>query len=370
MSSRPSQRDLATHCGLSLGTVSMALRNHPSIARQTRERVAKAAAEIGYRANPLVQVLMAQLKARRPASPGNRIAYVVQSPKGVLEDGRAGFFEGAREAAQELGFTLDRFVFGDNGISLDRLADILRARGIHGVVFGPIDQNHQLPSNLDLTGFAMSAIGYDPFGSELHHVIVDDYHNLTVAINTAIRLGYRRLALVIHPDADAASHYALSAALLVEHVLLKNHRELVLDRLPLNEKLIRGWLNRWRESAILLSPSPAALRAACASGKRCPEDFGFIQVKDRRYCEEDISKICTHEPELGKAAVELVVEQLYANFYKKPTYPKKVTIPGLWHEGLTTREQKPATPKTTHQRARTRSQSSAGNRSTRNETRR
>ena len=59
---------VAERAGFSRATVSRALRNHPGIPEATRQRVVDAAAALGYRPNPLVAALMAQLHTGRSAS--------------------------------------------------------------------------------------------------------------------------------------------------------------------------------------------------------------------------------------------------------------------------------------------------------------
>ncbi|MEO1793428.1 MAG: LacI family DNA-binding transcriptional regulator [Pseudomonadota bacterium] len=54
---RTSLKELSAHLGLSAGTVSRALNDYSDISAGTRERVRKAAAELGYTANPLARRL-------------------------------------------------------------------------------------------------------------------------------------------------------------------------------------------------------------------------------------------------------------------------------------------------------------------------
>ncbi|HOS42311.1 MAG TPA: LacI family DNA-binding transcriptional regulator, partial [Armatimonadota bacterium] len=42
------QRDVAEHCGVTVGTVSLALREDPRISRATTQRIQAAAKELGY----------------------------------------------------------------------------------------------------------------------------------------------------------------------------------------------------------------------------------------------------------------------------------------------------------------------------------
>ena len=64
--------DLARHCGLSEGTVSRALNNYPDIATKTRERVQKAARQLGY----------------QPSSTARRLARGVVETVGFVLPGR------------------------------------------------------------------------------------------------------------------------------------------------------------------------------------------------------------------------------------------------------------------------------------------
>ncbi len=57
--SRITQRDIARHLGVHVSKVSLALRRHSSIPADTRERVEKAARDLGYRQDPALTALMA-----------------------------------------------------------------------------------------------------------------------------------------------------------------------------------------------------------------------------------------------------------------------------------------------------------------------
>lgn len=64
---RPTIREVAREAGVSVATVSYALRRHEAIPEPTRQRVAAAAARLGYRRNPAFAALGA-LAHRHAAS--------------------------------------------------------------------------------------------------------------------------------------------------------------------------------------------------------------------------------------------------------------------------------------------------------------
>ncbi len=58
---------VAKRAGVHVTTVSLALRNHPSLPEHTKERIRALAAEMGYRPDPSLRALMAYRKRQRHA---------------------------------------------------------------------------------------------------------------------------------------------------------------------------------------------------------------------------------------------------------------------------------------------------------------
>src|SRR6202453_1900722 len=68
MDGAPTIKTLAKMAGVSNATVSLALRNHPRIRPQERARIQRIATEAGYKPNPLVSHLFAQLRLSKTAA--------------------------------------------------------------------------------------------------------------------------------------------------------------------------------------------------------------------------------------------------------------------------------------------------------------
>ena len=72
---------LAAHCGISTATASRALSGHPNVRPQVREKVRAAAERLGYKRNPLVGTLMAQVRGARTCNFAGNLAIVhIASP--------------------------------------------------------------------------------------------------------------------------------------------------------------------------------------------------------------------------------------------------------------------------------------------------
>lgn len=135
MKVRTTIRDVARALGVSHTTVSMALRNDPRILPATRQKVNQAAVRLGYRSDPIVSELMAQLRASRARSNEVPLAFLTAWPtrdgwRKVMD--HVDFFKGALARATELGYGLDEFWLREPGMTPQRMTSILRTRGIRG----------------------------------------------------------------------------------------------------------------------------------------------------------------------------------------------------------------------------------------------
>src|SRR5437870_5042185 len=107
--SRPTLRSLAAEAGVSLTTMSFALRNSREVSAATRTRLQRLARVRGYRSNPLVTALFSQVRTRQPQGGHQVIAYLnTWWPRSAWEtcSTKTGQFRGAAARAAELGFRL------------------------------------------------------------------------------------------------------------------------------------------------------------------------------------------------------------------------------------------------------------------------
>src|SRR5690242_15489714 len=126
-SGEPNIRAIAKRSGFSRTTVSLALRNHPKIPEETREKIKTVAKEMGYRPNPMVSVLMSQLQKSKKQQ--STIGFLISSQnlqQWRRENGlEMELFEGARKRAADLGYELEPFSVAESGMTSQRLNKIL-----------------------------------------------------------------------------------------------------------------------------------------------------------------------------------------------------------------------------------------------------
>lgn len=325
-------KHVAHAAGVSVMTVSLALRRDPSIPAPTRERVLAAAAKLGYRRNPLVSALMAGLRGWHPrGQEAHVIAYVESYPANATPQQTGSlrrFRNGAAEGAARHGYRLQTFRLGEGGLSEARLEQVLTARGIRGVVFAPFPQtNSALTQRWE--NHALATMGFSLARPPLHRAVNHQIHSIRLALAELLALGYRRvgLAMTRHEDARVERNW-LSSVLLAQHENAGTDRSFPLffeDRIE--RRALQAWLRRERPEVVVSTEEgvPAMIgrtRVGFAHMHLTPEQAGS-------------SGIDQNNERVGAAAVDLVVEQLHGNSFGVPENPKTVLIEGRWVAGTT-----------------------------------
>lgn len=109
---QPTMAEVAKAAGVSKNTVSLALHGSPRVSEETRRRVLKTAESMGYRLNPTVAHLMAQL--RQSQSPGFQATLAIVNAHETADAFTAhrtipSYVLGCRRRARQLGYELDEF---------------------------------------------------------------------------------------------------------------------------------------------------------------------------------------------------------------------------------------------------------------------
>jgi LacI family transcriptional regulator len=324
---------VARAAGVSLATVSYALRAHPKIPPATRERVAAAAGALGYRPNPRVAGLMAHIRGAHVRPRAERIAFVwVHTSRRVAAENpylRA-VFKGAAARAERLGFALEEFWTDDPGMTEPRLQEIILARGIAGVLLSPVlTPETSLALEWDWSRLAAVVIGNVTWTPELHHVGHHHFQAMRTVMQELAKLGCRRPAAVVDAVIDERAKHAWTGAFFANHPEPSAARDL-LHRL--DGKAPRGlaaWLDRSDTDALIVSaPGQLAAPGVAAACRR-----KRLHVATLRWSADlppSLAGIDQCDDLLGAQAVELLIAQLHHNERGPPRHPGMMLFPGRW----------------------------------------
>lgn len=325
--------DIGRAAGVSVSTVSLALRNSPLISLATRTRVQAMADRLGYVPDPQLSRLMSYLHRPSAMKQAGTLAYVTAfDPPDAWRSVPVWcrYFAGARRRAEELGYKVEEFPMCTPGMSPKRLSRVLRTRGISGIVVAPLPEGtHRLV--LEWERFSAVAIGLSLWEPGHHSFVHHHLASMTTALRRARAYGYRRLALVLQPNHDLRVQRHWSAAYLAEQREAGlTAADMIFDRLDQPAEFV-DWFRR-RRPDVLIGDNLVAARILDEAGYRLPGDCGFIVLNLAGF-EKGFAGIDQCSESIGAAAITRLVASLHQNESGVPAKPEVTLVPGIWVNG-------------------------------------
>jgi LacI family transcriptional regulator len=331
-------------------TVSLALRGHSKISPATRDRIRALAEERGYRPNPLVQTLMANLRSTRPANYHSTLAWITAFP---TRDSwshhwvHKHYHRGAVARAATLGYKIETFWALAPRMTGAALTRMLRARGIRGLIIPPV-ATPGTRLDIEWEHFSCATIGYSFSEPRLHRAAANLPEGMSRALAECERLGFKRIGFAIPANTDARVNHSWLATYLAWQQFIPEPSRLPVLLVPGRlEEPLPGWLRTHRPD-VIISPNAEFLSWLPNLGKRIPEDISLVtlSLSEGESGAAHVSGISQNNLTIGEAAVDLVVSQLQHNERGVPAYPHVVLTDGRWSEGRTLQTAQPAVKKT------------------------
>ena len=337
------QSDIAGALGVSVSTVSRALKNDPAISEKRRQSIQAMAETMGYRPNPLAATL-AQWKwnAPRPVVHSS-LAWLNLWPDPTWPH-RVGEFakyhDGASAAAEKLGYHIEEFVVNSR-LTPANLEKVLIARGITGIFVPP------QKSSPDWAGFHWDNFSIVRFGRSCvtprsHLVTSDQVATTLLAFREIEARGYRRIGFV-------TAGWALRRGALVKAGALLYQSELPQDRQipPLSfEEANAAWEDRYPRYVAALARwmktnKPDAIFTDVGELRKILSDAGHAVPKDvalasySAFDGDADAGIDQNASEIGRVGALLMVSLINTHDRGLPAIPREILVPGRWVDGGT-----------------------------------
>jgi len=333
---RPTMHTIAAHAGVAPSTVSRALVNHPSIPKETCERIQALASSLGYRPNPLVSALM---QARRnPQGLRDQTTVVLLSGYTSAEAQHLPyvrrFADAARSRAESLGYRIE-WMHVASEADAQRIDKLLQVRGVQGVLIGLFPGvGISLPMSWDRYAFA--AIGLNVAHPIGHRAENDQGQAIDLAMDNVQTRGYSKVGLVMQVNPQVMTEARFRRTFIDRQKMLGVNPIPPLEMPELTRDRFDAWFTRHRPDCILSGHLEVLKwlerkRAKRPIGFVCTdlhlESFADPQAADR------VAGVIQNYEAVGAAAFDLVEEALRHNSRGIPEAKKLLTIESMWKDG-------------------------------------
>lgn len=335
----PSYVDIARLAGVSQMTVSLALRDHPTLPESTRLRIKRIAAEIGYRPDPNIGRMLSYIRGRRESRSTPSVAYLhamqTDSNFGPSRS-RQRMLEGARARCEALGFRIDEFWLNQDGLTPARMCSILQTRGVEGILVPPFPATLER-FDFDWRPFSAISTSHSSEFLGLDLVSTNRQQTINLAMEQLRQRGYRRPGLILDGERDRRTgHNILSQFLWHRSLRPKSRGPEVLFMPAVDRRTLAGWLRRERPD-VVLSLGDEVLTMLEQLGHAVPEDIGYLSLSTGSHLARLVSGIDEGPDRIGATAIDLLAAKILHFERGRPETRKLVLIDGTWREGTTLR---------------------------------
>jgi LacI family transcriptional regulator len=337
-SRRITMSDVAREAGVHQTSVSLALRNDPRLPLETRERLRALAKRMGYRPDPMLSALNFYRSSQGLAKAQPSMAFLMRSrakrsANVFFADDL--FLKGARRACERLGYRLVPFQIANAPGEGMRLSQIIRSRGIGGVIMASLDINLR-SLEMEWDHFSALCIESQHLGLSLHTVGNNQTAITRLAVRRMHELGYRRIGLAVGAVEEASLGKPFGAGYMVEvhaHASLTHIPPLLLrsNDEPTMSSWLRDWIRGHRIDAVLSNWSnmPELLRVA---GFAAPAKVGLATL-DHNPVRGAGAGIRQSHSVVGERAVEGLALLMKTNQRGQIRLPNMTFVDGRWEDG-------------------------------------
>lgn len=337
-------QDVAAKAGVSISTASRTLSGAVNVSKAAQARVQAAAAALGYRHNPLLGEVMRATRRGLANHHLGTLAYI--TPFDDVEEWRATptlcrHWSAARDQAARFGFGMTEFALTSHGMTARRLGEILRARGISGILLAAFPKD---PFELVLPWehFATVPVGHMVQNPQLDCVVSDHTQAVLLSGRVLAARGYKRIGLAMESYQNSITNHGWAngyAALPAENPALAAIPPLLPERMT--AAAFTDWVRKHRVDCVLTlstfrnvaNPMREWLRDA---GLSCPRDVGLVSL-DVTSETSSWAGIDQNSDEIGRAAVDLVLSKVRAGERGIPKVRRSLLVHCQWREGNTVR---------------------------------
>ncbi|WP_423147096.1 LacI family DNA-binding transcriptional regulator [Rubrolithibacter danxiaensis] len=321
--------DIARELNTTASTVSRALKNHPSISVQMKERVKSTAERLSYRQNKIASSLR---------SGRSHIIGVIIPSADVSFFGSV--VHGIERVARSNGYNVLLFQSNEStAYELEGVEALLQSR-VDGILASPAKETADYGHFIEIKKRNVPLILFDRADDNLSvpSVVIDDYRGAFMATEHLIQQGYKRIAHIsgqqhikifterLRGYTDALKHYSLD----IDDNLIASGKVSIESGKECTMELLNKENPPDAIFAVEDFTAFGAIQALKESGIRIPDEMGVIGFANEsfsQYISPPLSTIDQQTAKMGEEAAKLFLNQVTEKV--KPAFQKIVLEPRL-----------------------------------------
>jgi len=326
--SRITLRDIAKRTGFVHSTISLALRGSPKVHAETKAQIVAVARELGYTPHPLIAALMQS--RRLGVTSGVRAVIGFLRFHAERQDAMSvttrKVLEGATARANQFGYHVEALWADNPKIPNERLAGILEARGVTGVLVGPA------PKETNTAGFPWERwacvslnLGLLPGVDYVGHGY---YDGMRLALAHCRQQGFRRVGVALP---------AWKNSQMLDQYLLPFHADGALAprrKIPpllypmIPDAALAAWLKRHQPEVVISSIDSE--QGAEFVSRIFPRAIAYVSLNAT---EGSTAGVDQNRPLIGAVAIDQLIAKINRNERGLSVHAHTTYVTGRWLPG-------------------------------------
>lgn len=311
-------------------TASYALKNNPKISQKTRTRIHRIAKRLGYAPDPEISRLMHVLRTGRGVAKSTSIALLSFAAESRPEQNQyfLTLLDGVRQRAGEVGHTIDSISVDPKKIRSDRLTQILRSRGIQGILIPPFHHLIDCSGWIDWSQFSVIAATYSAQRLSVNRVVPNYLQNSIHALGRLHNSGFKRVGLITEEGDHERVNYSYLAALAMYQ------RQGTFADIPDIQSTAKDELLKWYQKYrpdVLLTTERHQIRTLTSSiGPDQIMKSPIFNLNSSR--DQELAGIYQHPEIVGRIAVDLLAGAIQRGERGYVEHSNVTMVEGSWVE--------------------------------------
>ncbi len=334
---------IAERAGVSVATVSMALRNRGAISAARSEEIRALATKMGYVPNPLFSSLASKRFRTAKSFQGTPLAILDFPSLPGTREGPNSYAKSLALEAKNLGYSPTVHTFPIlQPQQREQFTRILYHRMVQGlVIVGSLDES-LLSKDFDWAPFSVVQCARYVEANHFHTVRPNIYQAVKLAFTKLRDRGYRRIGFAIGrhdpPMEDDEARYGAAVAMETGYLPKRDQLPIYLGGIH-DQGAFLAWVAKTKPDAVV-GFSTGFYWDLKDHGYRIPEEMGFVSLHLSLVERAPIkcSGLSQNQEEISRQSI-LLLDQLIRNRERgKIHQPLHILVPSEWHAGETLKD--------------------------------